>query len=159
MCSWATQTLLPITCQNMQQQLFYMMYITNTISFWLFFVFHSSATTFFFLMIRRPPRSTLFPYTTLFRSIRRWTPELESLTKLGQFSFLGHNQYLDINHAPQIIVSKLISMDFIICFPEKKHCWNNCLFWMWRAKNVVKEAHETREILLCSATFFSFWKS
>src|SRR5438094_4464103 len=25
---------------------------------------------FFFLMIRRPPRSTLFPYTTLFRSAR-----------------------------------------------------------------------------------------
>src|SRR2546430_12736003 len=25
---------------------------------------------FFFLMIRRPPRSTLFPYTTLFRSFR-----------------------------------------------------------------------------------------
>src|SRR3712207_8125473 len=25
-------------------------------------------TCFFFLMIRRPPRSTLFPYTTLFRS-------------------------------------------------------------------------------------------
>src|SRR5256886_7531442 len=29
---------------------------------------HSSAFFFFFLMIRRPPRSTLFPYTTLFRS-------------------------------------------------------------------------------------------
>src|SRR2546426_5863952 len=27
-----------------------------------------SAFYFFFLMIRRPPRSTLFPYTTLFRS-------------------------------------------------------------------------------------------
>src|ERR1044071_10294754 len=27
---------------------------------------------FFFLMIRRPPRSTLFPYTTLFRSWWRW---------------------------------------------------------------------------------------
>src|SRR3712207_8527440 len=27
---------------------------------------------FFFLMIRRPPRSTLFPYTTLFRSVA-WT--------------------------------------------------------------------------------------
>src|SRR5438876_8203015 len=27
---------------------------------------------FFFLMIRRPPRSTLFPYTTLFRSALRW---------------------------------------------------------------------------------------
>src|ERR1043165_10205820 len=28
----------------------------------------NSAALFFFLMIRRPPRSTLFPYTTLFRS-------------------------------------------------------------------------------------------
>src|SRR5438876_7811710 len=27
-----------------------------------------SCVSFFFLMIRRPPRSTLFPYTTLFRS-------------------------------------------------------------------------------------------
>src|SRR5256885_13186249 len=27
---------------------------------------------FFFLMIRRPPRSTLFPYTTLFRSLFGW---------------------------------------------------------------------------------------
>src|SRR5256885_16897593 len=29
---------------------------------------------FFFLMIRRPPRSTLFPYTTLFRSLHRTQP-------------------------------------------------------------------------------------
>src|SRR3712207_7981406 len=29
---------------------------------------------FFFLMIRRPPRSTLFPYTTLFRSLRETLP-------------------------------------------------------------------------------------
>src|SRR2546430_11084881 len=28
-----------------------------------------SSSRFFFLMIRRPPRSTLFPYTTLFRSL------------------------------------------------------------------------------------------
>src|SRR5438876_3736896 len=28
----------------------------------------------FFLLIRRPPRSTLFPYTTLFRSTRTLTP-------------------------------------------------------------------------------------
>src|SRR5215211_8350527 len=33
------------------------------------FLFSCSCTLlFFFLMIRRPPRSTLFPYTTLFRS-------------------------------------------------------------------------------------------
>src|SRR2546430_11972513 len=38
------------------------------------FCFHSARPApvfvFFFLMIRRPPRSTLFPYTTLFRSPR-----------------------------------------------------------------------------------------
>src|SRR2546428_13767564 len=37
----------------------------------LFFIICSAFTHpffFFFLMIRRPPRSTLFPYTTLFRS-------------------------------------------------------------------------------------------
>src|SRR5260221_6521600 len=35
-------------------------------SYIIFFFF------FFFLMIRRPPRSTLFPYTTLFRSRAKW---------------------------------------------------------------------------------------
>src|SRR2546426_4844561 len=30
---------------------------------------HFYVLVFFFLMIRRPPRSTLFPYTTLFRSL------------------------------------------------------------------------------------------
>src|SRR2546422_7271075 len=37
----------------------------------ILFIFKPSAPSvvfFFFLMIRRPPRSTLFPYTTLFRS-------------------------------------------------------------------------------------------
>src|SRR6266487_5188191 len=40
----------------------------------MFFVFSSFPLLFvffFFLMIRRPPRSTLFPYTTLFRSRSR----------------------------------------------------------------------------------------
>src|SRR5437016_7803566 len=32
--------------------------------------------TFFFLMIRRPPRSTLFPYTTLFRSRKALTEQV-----------------------------------------------------------------------------------
>src|SRR5688572_32678357 len=33
-------------------------------------IFLDTLQVFFFLMIRRPPRSTLFPYTTLFRSDR-----------------------------------------------------------------------------------------
>src|SRR5690554_8232449 len=40
------------------------------VSFIVFLYRHLLAffLSFFFLMIRRPPRSTLFPYTTLFRS-------------------------------------------------------------------------------------------
>src|SRR5258705_3414173 len=37
----------------------------------------SSFSFFFFLMIRRPPRSTLFPYTTLFRSQLMQAVDLE----------------------------------------------------------------------------------
>src|SRR5256885_7171238 len=37
-------------------------------------------------MIRRPPRSTLFPYTTLFRSKNRLLPYLEDLREEG-FTF------------------------------------------------------------------------
>src|SRR3712207_8540112 len=40
--------------------------------------------SFFFLMIRRPPRSTLFPYTTLFRSADGVHPErLRQLAREG----------------------------------------------------------------------------
>src|SRR5688572_32162963 len=39
---------------------------------------------FFFLMIRRPPRSTLFPYTTLFRS---GTLEFGTQRRVGQSKF------------------------------------------------------------------------
>src|SRR6266513_5665321 len=44
------------------------MFFLIHIALYIFSFFLSSF--FFFLMIRRPPRSTLFPYTTLFRSIR-----------------------------------------------------------------------------------------
>src|SRR2546429_3442230 len=36
---------------------------------------------FFFLMIRRPPRSTLFPYTTLFRSLSPMGPSLSTTSR------------------------------------------------------------------------------
>src|SRR2546426_2509403 len=41
---------------------------------------------FFFLMIRRPPRSTLFPYTTLFRSLLRQGPRR---TRLSPWHAMG----------------------------------------------------------------------
>src|SRR3712207_7211436 len=56
---------------------------------------------FFFLMIRRPPRSTLFPYTTLFRSPQNWDLEKEASVRnqswpccLGDFLFFSLPLYL-----------------------------------------------------------------
>src|SRR2546430_13578624 len=46
---------------------------------------------FFFLMIRRPPRSTLFPYTTLFRSLN---PALNSgATYFGEAQYVTPHEY------------------------------------------------------------------
>src|SRR4030067_831961 len=52
-----------LRCCTLSQWLSFSLLFTR--SFLAFFFFR-----FFFLMIRRPPRSTLFPYTTLFRSGR-----------------------------------------------------------------------------------------
>src|SRR5205085_12118456 len=59
-------------------------YSTFSILYSFFYLFF-----FFFLMIRRPPRSTLFPYTTLFRSTHvfnpQWLPHarFHTVTSLG----------------------------------------------------------------------------
>src|SRR6266516_4097325 len=73
----------------------------------LFFIFY-----FFFLMIRRPPRSTLFPYTTLFRSEK---PEVRSekgsaggafLT--SRFSFLRSEEHTSELQSPYELVCRLL---------------------------------------------------
>src|SRR5205809_8049966 len=50
-----------------------------------FITSHMFVYYFFFLMIRRPPRSTLFPYTTLFRS-RRGRPRPPQCRKRAQIT-------------------------------------------------------------------------
>src|SRR3712207_6918480 len=50
----------------------------------------------FFLMIRRPPRSTLFPYTTLFRSLL--APLL-----LGDLLLLDQAADLLLGHLPRLL--------------------------------------------------------
>src|SRR2546422_1871502 len=44
---------------------------------------------FFFLMIRRPPRSTLFPYTTLFRSWKKHVSGFQDV-----FAWSEHDMYV-----------------------------------------------------------------
>src|SRR5256885_12453263 len=59
---------------------------------------------FFFLMIRRPPRSTLFPYTTLFRSA---TPEA-IIEATGQISLA--QETMDLRIVPESLKWKFFSL-------------------------------------------------
>src|SRR3712207_7029687 len=59
---------------------------------------------FFFLMIRRPPRSTLFPYTTLFRSTFRYGPDgryRRCLTCKRAHSRADHHRKKGMHATPQ----------------------------------------------------------
>src|SRR5215216_862269 len=75
---------------------------------------------FFFLMIRRPPRSTLFPYTTLFRSLLavEGGPPLLGQGDVGADPFLGIGEQRSEEHT-----SELQSPDHLACrlLLEKKH--------------------------------------
>src|SRR3712207_8939854 len=74
---------------------------------------------FFFLMIRRPPRSTLFPYTTLFRSRQgRTAHELfETLLRTRPASedlVLTHGDYCLPNRSEEH-TSELQSRQYLVC--------------------------------------------
>src|SRR3712207_7610924 len=57
----------------------------------------------FFLMIRRPPRSTLFPYTTLFRSFGH--DELLTLVALHRLGLVRH-YYNDVWRRKKVTVDE-----------------------------------------------------
>src|SRR6267143_2770954 len=69
---------------------------------------------FFFLMIRRPPRSTLFPYTTLFRSIDddRWFDEAHVGT--GESGELARDPIADVDRSEEH-TSELQSQFHLVC--------------------------------------------
>src|SRR3712207_9191992 len=58
---------------------------------------------FFFLMIRRPPRSTLFPYTTLFRSYDRIQFMEKQYFLKKQQEFQKRMQHYILQHFPKNI--------------------------------------------------------
>src|SRR2546430_10309005 len=74
-------------------------------------------------MIRRPPRSTLFPYTTLFRSLQRVELALVHRVRLQpqQLGDLGRRQPVQVAHAEHLPVrseehtSELQSQSNLVC--------------------------------------------
>src|SRR5438034_4986074 len=80
---------------------------SRTLAFFSFF--------FFFLMIRRPPRSTLFPYTTLFRSKREFVAERrrEGNGRRQRFLLSGDSRLLKIRSEEH--TSELQSHSDLVC--------------------------------------------
>src|SRR3712207_7941785 len=91
----------------------------------------------FFLMIRRPPRSTLFPYTTLFRSAvgalekdhDRWIEEVIKITEIPAPPFKEQERskaYMEMlkAHRSEEHTSELQSRQYLVCrllLEKKKH--------------------------------------
>src|SRR5256885_9120464 len=60
--------------------------------------------SFFFLMIRRPPRSTLFPYTTLFRSICKTQDDVCARRILGAVAYRAYRRRLTLAEVEDLMV-------------------------------------------------------
>src|SRR2546430_16521312 len=71
---------------------------------------------FFFLMIRRPPRSTLFPYTTLFRSRRHPDPHGPGA---GDHA---HRRPMELDRKSTRLNSSHSQISYaVFCLKKKKH--------------------------------------
>src|SRR3712207_7310174 len=72
-------------------------------------------------MIRRPPRSTLFPYTTLFRSRLRFTTSYPEACRGAEFVFVavntpaGHQGEADMGQRSEEHTSELQSRQYLVC--------------------------------------------
>src|SRR5256885_8183713 len=78
---------------------------------------------FFFLMIRRPPRSTLFPYTTLFRSLAGGAFGLGGLVlALAEFggADFAHGGVARDRKSTRLNSSHLVISYAVFCLKKKK---------------------------------------
>src|SRR5258708_27069608 len=85
-------------------------------------------------MIRRPPRSTLFPYTTLFRSLRSHGAHLAAgHVDLGVATGLGRRAD---GHRSEEHTSELQSPDHLVCrlLLEKKKTLRNAFSIHWNRR-------------------------
>src|ERR1041385_9464221 len=93
---------------------------------------------FFFLMIRRPPRSTLFPYTTLFRSVSHAS---------HMFGFLWHPDGKRLYARSEEHTSELQSRLHLVCrllLEKKTNQLNLAHSWYVRSGDCISAvAHRT----------------
>src|SRR5256885_16561138 len=96
----------------------------HTFFSFLFFSALPHLLFFFFLMIRRPPRSTLFPYTTLFRSIispsEAFLPPTDSTSVILSCSN-GTTRAVADRKSTRLNSSHLVISYAVFCLKKKKN--------------------------------------
>src|SRR6476620_12182035 len=94
-----------------------------------------NCSLFFFLMIRRPPRSTLFPYTTLFRS----------LAFRDATGWDAPPQRLTIRKRSEEHTSELQSRQYLVCrlLLEKKQKKALLHLFYRKRKNIPDKSNQT----------------
>src|SRR2546426_8128040 len=70
-------------------------------------------------MIRRPPRSTLFPYTTLFRS-EETVGAMRELVREGKVRYLGLSEASTDRKSTRLNSSHLVISYAVFCLKKKK---------------------------------------
>src|SRR5215510_15187341 len=84
---------------------------------------------FFFLMIRRPPRSTLFPYTTLFRSRSASLLNGESIEPHGNPSTVpAHSTSQSRSEGTRLNSSHVAISYAVFCLKKKKKSGDSFIF-------------------------------
>src|SRR2546428_7829737 len=99
-------------------------------------------------MIRRPPRSTLFPYTTLFRSLPRLRTEL--LLHLGEREVHQRRSVIDLDRKSTRLNSSHDQISYaVFCLKKKTVGLKRSVFWLGFLANVAlartirRRAHAT----------------
>src|SRR5256885_12895500 len=92
---------------------------------------HTMYLFFFFLMIRRPPRSTLFPYTTLFRSwlVLRISLEAGIHTNCRLQRSEKHLKTSQDRKSTRLNSSHLVISYAVFCLKKKKKITSKHLHW------------------------------
>src|SRR5256885_12994173 len=99
---------------------------------------------FFFLMIRRPPRSTLFPYTTLFRSVAN---QIHGTMRAVQLAF-NANRILDgtlktsdqDRKSTRLNSSHLVISYAVFCLKKKNKQHDSDIFNFLQHRGAQKQA-------------------
>src|SRR5258708_15601466 len=92
-------------------------------------------------MIRRPPRSTLFPYTTLFRSLLSGPAFVSTLALIG--SAVGAGADCTDRKSTRLNSSHQIISYAVFCLKKKKKKQNN-------GRNIQYEMHSMMMLVTCA---------